>query len=291
MKRVMSDPGMKRVMSDPGRSPLVLEMQRSAKPQHMRLDALGKEVGLLDGCFKEAQLNRDMHQKRLAEMIEDTLKQVQRARAHMDQKKQHVQDTTKSYAAKFEHELACAREELRRDLKERIGEMEGAVGKLKTHMQDLDAALKHQHQVRKEQIENTLGPIRDDVAQLCAELERERSIRRKQEEQREKLLADQVEAVSNLIDEEKFRRERQVAEFARWADLEQELLEKRQYQEERETRDSVKTISADLQTTAKERIQNQEGVIESIASFVKRYREQVAREVMLHDGILTPGGN
>jgi len=209
----------------------------------------------------------------------------------MDQKKQHVQDTTTSYTAKFDHELACARVEFKRDLQEHVTQMEDAVGTLKTRMQDLDAALKHQHRARKEQIENTLGPIRDDVAQLVKDLELERRTRRKQEEESEKLLADSVEEVSKLLDEEKSRREQQLAEFTRWSDLNQQVLEKRQYQEERETQDSTRTISADLREAAKERIQNQEGVIESIASFVKRYREHVGREVMLHDRTLTPGGN
>ena len=45
----------------------------------------------------KAQKNRDAHQKRLNEMLEETLRQIKKCRAHMQQKKKHVMDTTKSY--------------------------------------------------------------------------------------------------------------------------------------------------------------------------------------------------
>ena len=55
----------------------------------------------------QAQKNRDAHQKRLNEMLEETLRQIKKCRAHMQQKKKHVMDTTKSYTVAWLVFAAC----------------------------------------------------------------------------------------------------------------------------------------------------------------------------------------
>lgn len=252
-------------------------------PQAQSLDCLSAEVDKLDDVFQEAQRNREIHQKRLNEMIQDTLRQIQKARSHMQQKSKHVRDTTVSFTAKFEHELSCAQELLRREMEEVVVGMDEGIDVLEVRIGELEGDLKTQHQLRMTHLETCLGPIRDECKRLTETLEEERRARRQQENKREKLLADEVEKMTKLIDDEKSVQEQQLAEYHKFVDAEQQKIAKRQYQIEKETKQVAAGVRNDLQKAVKERVVCQAKVVESIASFVKRYREQMGREVDLHN--------
>jgi len=228
-------------------------------------------------------MEREAHQRRLNEMLEETLRQIQRTRAHSQQKSKHVRESTKSYVARFEHDMSCVNEELRRELVERTKRIDGILDGLSVHMDELESDMEKQRQVRIVLIEEKLGPIRDDMKWLVDALERERRARRLEEEVREKMYTDQVESITKLIDEEKFDREQQLVWLEKQADEEQQHLAKRQYQIEKERQDTVMTIRSELEAATKERVRRQADIAHSIATFVKRYRHQVGREIEVNE--------
>eukprot|EP00930_Biecheleria_cincta_P090475 TRINITY_DN79861_c0_g1_i1.p1 TRINITY_DN79861_c0_g1~~TRINITY_DN79861_c0_g1_i1.p1 ORF type:complete len:281 (-),score=61.06 TRINITY_DN79861_c0_g1_i1:123-965(-) len=251
--------------------------------QEKLLVHLSEEVGKTPAVFEQAQKNRDAHQKRLNEMLEETLRQIKKCRAHMQQKCKHVMDTTKSYGAKFEHELNTVRETLRRDMSASFAQMSGAIDELEQRMTESEAALVRQREDRIRHIETTLGPIRDESQRLCTALDQESKARRLQDEGREKLIADEVEHFNRLLDKEKFDRDQHMMSFERWADAEQQQVAKRQYQMEKEVRDTSKDIRMEHHNHCKARVETQHAVLESIASFVHKYRDQVDKDTSLQN--------
>lgn len=251
--------------------------------QEKLLFYLSEEVTRTPAVFEQAQKNRDAHQKRLNEMLEETLRQIKKCRAHMQQKKKHVMDTTKSYTAKFQHELSGARQGLRRDLREAFAAMNGVVDELGDRMTEAEAALVRQREDRIRHIEATLGPIRDESQRLSDALAEETRERQLQDQRREKLLQDEVHAFNGILDEEKFEREQQLMSYDRWADASQQQVAKSQYQLEKEVRELTKDIRAEHQTHSKNRVEAQHAIVDSIASFIHKYREQLERDVSLQN--------
>jgi hypothetical protein len=212
-------------------------------------------------------------------MVEETLRIIAKTRGHGHQKCKHVRGSTKSYTASFEHEMGSLRENFRHELDDRCKKVECTYEGLENRLEMLEADLANQVEVRKRLIEEQLGPIRDEEARILRTLETERRERRLEEERREKMLQDEVEAITVLIDKEKFAREQQSAAFDRLAIAEQHKQEKRQYQAEKERNETTQKIKEEIQEETRERIEKQHGVVESIAAFVKRYRGQVLKEL------------
>merc|ERR1719487_1502112 len=119
-----------------------------AKRSDTLLQGLKGSVEETQTYFEEGHRAREAHQKRLEEMLEETLRNIQKSRGHMQQKARHVKDTTKSFTAKFEHEMSCMREELRHDLAERTDAIEGLLTKLDSRMGELEVDLEKQRQRR-----------------------------------------------------------------------------------------------------------------------------------------------
>lgn len=243
------------------------------------LDRLTEDVAGMPQVYEHAQRNRDMHQKRLSDMTEDTLRHIQKARAHISQQARHVRDTVTSYSAKFDHDINSTREKLNLELGDRVTILEEAASTLEGRLDELEGDFKRQHDFRVEHCESILGPIRDEFLRIKAGLEEEKRNRRKEEAKREKLLNDEVEVLTHLIDAEKFQRGRQIAEFERWAGEQQQNLAKRQYQIEKDVDVNVTDVKKELGVASQERIRVQHKVIESIASFVKRYHEQLSKDI------------
>jgi len=255
-------------------------------PQLKRLQMLKDEVGRVAGTFEDAQRAREAHQHRLNEMMEETLRNITRTRAHSIQKSKHMKDATKSYIARFDHELSSLNEDFRHELGDRAAKIEKTFNGLEARLEALEVDLDKQREVRKALIEEQLGPIRDEEKRLIKALAAERKERALEEARREKMLADEIEAVSLLIDQEKFEREQQFSQWGRWQDDEQQRLAKKQYQAEKVRQDAAAGLTKELQEEAKERIECQQGIVESIATFVKRYRGQVIKEISVHDGTM-----
>jgi len=244
-----------------------------------KLQAFTHEVDRTGAAFEQAQRAREAHQRQLNEMVEETLRVIAKTRGHGQQKCRHVREATKSYIARFDHEMATLKENFKHELDDRATRIEQTFEGLESRMAELETDLEAQREVRKRLIEEKLGPIRDEEKRILAALDTERRQRRLEEERRGKMLQDEMEAIIKIIDQEKFERELQSADFDRYVLEQQQKLEKRQYQAEKERKEAVKVIQEEIAEEARDRIEKQHKVIESIATFVKRYRGQVYKEL------------
>jgi len=225
--------------------------------------------------YAEAARNRDDYQKQLVQKLEETVRLTGNVRAHLLQKAGHVRETADSCTSKFEHEMAYAKNRLSDELAEMAVEVGRGVDELEHRMGQAEAALEEQRRRRIEHIEATLGPIRDEAARVSDALVGERRARRLQEAEREMLLAVEIEALTSLIDKEKFGQELQLKDVARWADAQEQRVAKHQCQLDKETRVHVASIRAEHQAAARARVERQHAISESIASFIKRCREKM----------------
>jgi hypothetical protein len=269
-----SEPGVERSNSTDVRLPDTAKLNS----REVLLRGLRLEVDRTGASLEEAHRARELHQKRLNEMLEGTLRQIQKARSHMKQQARSVRETTKSYSTKIEHDFSCMCVELRQDFSERAKVIDGTLEGLSGRLTDLEQNLNVQREERITQTREILEPIRVEVNRLTNALEKERKDRRLQEEQREKDLEHQVEEITRLIDAEKFAREQQVAGFERAKEKAEQQLAKRQYEAEQAIQTKVRLIRGELQEAAKTRISDQNGIVESIASFIRRYRKQVHKD-------------
>merc|ERR1711985_139936 len=106
----------------------------------------------------------------------------------------------------------------------------------------------------------------------------ERRARQRREEELMKELADAIESMNLAVDAEKFSREQQYMDFKQWAHSEQEQLGKRQYAVERETNDTLGNLREGLQEETQDRIDCQDGIVENITLFVKRFQDNIKEE-------------
>jgi hypothetical protein len=250
--------------------------------QVMLLESLASTMDQTPAVFGEASRNRAMYQKHLVQKLEETLRLSKNARAHLLQKAKHVRDTAGSCTSKFEHEMSMARNRMQDDLSELDTVVQERLSGLEQHMSEAEAALETQVQMRKAHIEATLGPIRDEAARISAALIAERKARKLQEEAREKMLADEIQEITTLIDKEKVARTLQFKEIAEHADSQEQRVAKHQYQLDKQTREKVQSIRAAHQAIVNERLTKQHQITESIASFIKRYREKMGSQVPAH---------
>lgn len=226
----------------------------------------------MGSVYEEVNKNREAHQKRLTDMLEETVRNIKQAHCHMQQKAKHVRETSKSYTSKFEHDLGIVKEVLHRDLDEATAKMEETIDALNVRMGAAEEALQRQHEERVAHTEATLGPIRDEADRLVEALKEERRARQVREQEQEKMVMDEAEAFLRLLDKEKFSREQQLMELTRWAEPEQHRVSKKQSHLELETRAQAQDVRVSHQAMSAERIDNQHKIIECIAGFVHKYR-------------------
>jgi len=243
------------------------------------LNDMSSEVTRTVGVFEETQRSRDAYEKWLSEMFRDTQEKIQKANTHAQQKCKHVLQSTDSFAARFDSELASMHEELQRELASRACKLEGLLDSLESRMEQLESGFAQQRQERIRQIEETLRPIREEVNRLTAALESERRLRRQEQNGREKWVADEKKSIYQLIDAEKFERESRFANVFQWAESEHQRLAKRQNQVDQDLNNVEREISIELQKEAQDRAAGQNEVIDGIVSFIQRYREQVTRDI------------
>jgi hypothetical protein len=243
--------------------------------QAMLLQGLSASMDNTPGVFAEATRNRDNYQKQLVQKLEETVRLITLQKAHLLQKGKHVKETANSCTSKFEHEMKYAKNRLSDELAVVADEIERGIDGLDQRMGQAEVALQEQRERRMAHIEATLGPIRDEAARISAALLGERKARKLQEKEREKLLADEIEAVTSIIDKEKVAQEHQLRDIAKWADAQEQRVAKHQYQLDKGIREHVASIRAEHQVATMGRIEKQHAITESIAAFIKRYREKM----------------
>jgi len=246
--------------------------------QDMALQKMSQEVERMSSVFEEAEKAREERRKQLDELHDDTMRRIRMTRDYTAQEARRTGDTMKSFEAKFGHEMQNMKDELLKELHDKSSVIEGILKGLEDRMLGLEKGLEQQHEDRKVQMESTLGKIGEEVAKLTADLDEERRARQRKEEELMKELADAIEAMNLAVDAEKFSREQQYMDFKQWAHAEQERLGKRQYQVERETNDTLGNLREGLQEETQDRIDCQDGIVENITLFVKRFQDNIKEE-------------
>jgi len=246
--------------------------------QDVALQKMSQEVDRMSSVFEEAEKAREERRKQLDELHDDTMRRIRMTRDYTAQEAKRTGDTMKSFEAKFSHEITNMRDELMKELHDKSSIIEGILNGLDDRMDGLEKSLAQQTEDRKRQMEETLGTIGEEVTKLTADLDEERRARQRREEELMKELADAVEAMNLAVDAEKFSREQQYMDFKQWAHSEQERLGKRQYQVERETNDTLGNLREGLQEETQDRIECQDGIVENITLFVKRFQDNIKEE-------------
>jgi hypothetical protein len=246
--------------------------------QDLALQKMSQEVERMSSVFEEAEKAREERRKQLDELHDDTMRRIRMTRDYTQQEAKRTADTMKSFEAKFGVEMKNMRDELLKELNDKSAIIEGILGGLEERMCGLEKGLEQQTVDRKHQMESVLGKIGEEVGKLTADLDEERKTRQRREEELMKELADAIEAMNLAVDAEKFSREQQYMDFKQWAHSQQERLGKRQYEVERETNDSLGNLREGLQDETQDRIECQDGIVENITLFVKRFQDNIKEE-------------
>jgi len=244
--------------------------------QAKKLEALAKEVDRANEIYDEARKHQESHQKQMTRMLEETVKHIKDAHNQVSRVAQDVKGTTGAHTAKFKKGLGLTKDALKNDLDAAAAILDESINALDGRMTEMEAALEKQRHDSVAHIDATLGEkLQVEVTQLQKALVVEQKNRRLQFEREEKLISDEIEDINRLLDAEKFSREQQLMASVRWAGERRQQLTKRQNHIEKETRSAVNSLQAQHATMIKERIQSHHKVMESITTFVHRYRQQI----------------
>merc|ERR1719163_2631560 len=101
----------------------VARRQDRSAASNAKLNILAEEVERMSAVFEEANKAREEQRKIMDEMHQDLLRRIQMTRDYMTQEAKRLADTTKSFTAKFEHEIQSMKEELTTVLKNKISQV------------------------------------------------------------------------------------------------------------------------------------------------------------------------
>merc|ERR1719163_169962 len=206
----------------------VARRQDRSAASNAKLNILAEEVERLPVVFEEANRAREEQRKIMDEMHQDLLRRIQMTRDYMTQESKRLTDTTKSFTAKFEHELNSMKDELITMSKKKIAEVNHSLAGLETRSKDLERAIEEEREERILQTEEVLGPIRNRVDRIMGELHAETKTRQIREQEIMKQLLDAAEVLNNDVDAEKFTREQLYMSFKVMSEKERQNLEDRQ---------------------------------------------------------------
>lgn len=262
--------GIQTIIDDPG--PL------KNTEQHQKLNSLTAQVEGMAAVFEEANKAREEHRKMLEERHQDVLRRITDTRDYVEQESKRLKDTLHTFQAKFNHELAGLRSDLLSDLNNMVVQIRTTISGLEGQVTDLEEALRQEKEDRIKQTEEILGGIRKQVEQLTSGLEQERKIRQNREKELLKELSDAMDLLNTTLDTEKFNREQQYQGMKNEIDREQTRLGKRQYQIEVESTRLCTSLRDDLVEETKHRFEGQDGIVDNVSSFIKRFQDNIREE-------------
>lgn len=253
-------------------------LEKSAA-SNAKLTILAEEVERMSAVFEEANRAREEQRKIMDEMHQDLLRRIQMTRDYMTQEAKRLGDTTKSFTAKFEHELNSMKDELITMLKKKIAEVNHSLAGLETRSKELERAIEQEREDRIVQTEEVLGPIRNRVDRIMGELHAETKTRQGREQEIMKQLLDAAERLNNDVDAEKFTREQLYMSFKLMSERERQNLEDRQVQTRQDTDVNLRGIREELEKEVDSRIENQDGIVDNVTVFIKRFQENIKEDI------------
>jgi len=236
-------------------------------------------MGRLPVVFEEANKARAEQRKLMDEMHQDLLRRIQMTRDYMTQEAKRLADTTKSFTAKFEHEIQSMKEELTTVLKNKISQVNHALALLDARNKELEQAIEVERQDRIRQMEEVLGPPRKRVDKIMGELHAETKTRQAREQVMMKQLLDAAEYLNNDVDAEKFLREQQYMDFKLMSERERQSLEDRTVSTRQATQKSLAVLKTELEKEVDNRIVNQDGIVDNVTVFIKRFQENIKEDI------------
>lgn len=243
-----------------------------------KLTALTEEVERMSAVFEEANKAREEQRKMMEELHQDTLRRINMTRDYMTQESKRLSDTMKSFTAKFEHELQSMKDELMTTLNTKVSSIRHNLSGLDVRAKELDQAIDQERKDRIKQTEEVLGPLQRRVDKVTTDLEKEKKIRQTREQELMKELLDAVESLNGTVDMEKFNREQQYMDFKQTSEKERQNLEDRQVRIRTETALNLQALRSDLELETGNRIDNQDGIVDNVTVFIKRFQENIKEE-------------
>lgn len=244
-----------------------------------KLTHLAEEVERMSAVFEEANKAREEERRLRDETHADLLRRIQMTRDYMSQESKRLTDTMKSFTAKFEHELTSMKDELTTALREKIKQVNHSLKLLEERSKELEQAIEVERQDRIQQTEEVLGPIRKRVDRIMGELHQETKTRQAREQNLMKQLLDAAEVLNNTVDAEKFNREQQYMDFKQMSGRERQSMEDRQVRTRQDTQKSLAVLKEELETEVDNRIENQDGIVDNVTVFIKRFQENIKEDI------------
>lgn len=257
----------------------VAQRQDRSAASNAKLNILAVEVERMSAIFEEANKAREEQRKIMDEMHQDLLRRIQMTRDYMTQEAKRLADTMKSFTAKFEHELNSMKDELTKMLKNKIAQINHSLASLEQRHRDLERAIDVERQERIQQTEEVLGPIWRRVDRIIAELHAETKTRQGREQELMKQLLDAAESLNNVVDSEKFTREQQYMDFKKMSERERQGLEDKQVRIRQDTHLHLHHLQTDLEKEVDGRIENQDGIVDNVTVFIKRFQENIKEDI------------
>merc|ERR1712096_176861 len=106
-------------------------------------------------------------------------------------------------------------------------------------------------------------------------LRTETKTRQAREQELMKQLLDAAESLNNTVDAEKFNREQQYMDFKRMSERERQHLEDKQVRTRQTTDFDLSRLRTDLEKEVDSRIENQDGIVDNVTVFIKRFQENI----------------
>lgn len=261
-----------------GSIPTVWDEQKDESEQHERLNKLAAGVERMSSVFEEEKHAREEQRKIMDLLHAHTMEQVQEVRKYMQQLHVEMQQKIQDFSTKFDHELDDMKEELIARLKEKIAAMTVRMQSLEERAEKWKVGLDEERAERIRQTEQVLNPIRKQIAKLIHFLGREQRIRRRRQEEMLKALDTAVENLNRTADVEEATREQKQKDMLDDDAWEFRRLENRQRQISLSTAEMIEEPQSSLDHEVTHRVDAQNNVVETVTSFMQRFRENIREE-------------
>lgn len=246
--------------------------------RNAKLLKLAQEVERMSEVFEEANRARAEERQLREDMHNDLLRRIQLVRDYMGTETKRLSELMKDFTSKFEKDLQDVKDELMTKLNTKISVANQSLSRLENWSSELDRAIEQERQDRLRETEAVMAPIRKKVARVEEDLVLEQKIRQVRSEELMKDLIEATDSLNNTLDVDKFNREQYFKDLVLVTEDERKSLEKRQIVTREETSQGMDKRREALNQETENRIENQDGIVDNVTLFIKRFQENITEE-------------
>lgn len=246
--------------------------------RNAKLLKLAQEVERMSEVFEEANRARAEERQLREDMHNDLLRRIQLVRDYMGTETKRLSELMKDFTSKFEKDLQDVKDELMTKLNTKISVANQSLSRLENWSSELDRAIEQERQDRLRETEAVMAPIRKKVARVEEDLVLEQKIRQVRSEELMKDLIEATDSLNNTLDVDKFNREQYFKDLVLVTEDERKSLEKRQIVTREETSQGMDKRREALNQETQNRIENQDGIVDNVTLFIKRFQENITEE-------------